>query len=66
MTKKILNLVSYILQIIAFVLLIIVLLRGGFQNQVLKIIVICSLSISVVANIISLILEIKNARNSND
>lgn len=65
MTKKTLNLISNILQIIAFVLLIIVLLRGGFQNQVLKIIVICSMSVSIVANIILFILGVKNGREEN-
>lgn len=65
MTKKTLNLISNILQIIASVLLIIVLLRGGFQNQVLKIIVICSMSVSIVANIILFILGVKNGREEN-
>ncbi len=65
MTKKILNLISSILQIIAFCLLIVVLVRGGFQNQVLKIIVICSLSVSVIANIISIIWEIKNSKSED-
>ncbi len=65
MTKKVLNFISDILKIIAFILLIIVLLRGGFQNQVLKIIVICSMSVSIVASIISFILGVKNGREEN-
>lgn len=65
MTKKILNFISDILKIIAFVLLIIVLLRGGFQNQALKIIILCSMGVSIVASIISFILGVKNGREEN-
>lgn len=57
MTKEMLRLFSDILGIIAFILLIIVLLKGGFSSRALKIAVIVSMGVSAAARIADLIVS---------
>lgn len=62
MTKETLRLFSDILGIIAFILLIIVLLRGGFPSHAFKIAVVVSMGVSAAARIAELVISLRGRK----